>query len=391
MNESFVNKIQEVKRKMNIAPTKPYFFKEDMKYILDRFREILEGKSFLSQFKYCEEFEKKFAEYVGTKYAVTTTNGTAALELMLRAANIKNSDVVVPTNTNVATAAAVINSGNKPVFADCGKDLTIDPDSVREQITDNTKAVFTVHVGGLVSPNTYKILDVCKERGIPLFEDAAHAHGSMLDGKKAGSLGVAGAFSFFSTKVMTTGEGGMIVTEDEELFERAKILRRIGQLSRMGHDYYIEEVASNWKMTEIAALLGLTQLSHLEDFVKRRNEIACILDEELEGTDGIEVLKIPENCRSSFYKYVVFLDKGINKKILLHRLKTRYDVKLGGSVYDLPLHMQPAFEEFVRCRLPKAEDLCMRHICMSIYYALTDEEVVYQAECLKTCLKEILQ
>jgi len=373
---------------MKIVPTKPYFFEEDIAYILDKFREILEGKSFLSQFKYCEEFERKFAEYAGTEYAVTATNGTAALELMLRALNIKDGNIVVPTNTNVATAAAVINSGNRPVFADCGKDLTADPESVREQITDNTKAIFTVHVGGLVSPNTYEILDICKERGIPLLEDAAHAHGSTVNGKKAGSFGIAGAFSFFSTKVMTTGEGGMIVTDDKELFERAKILRKIGQMSGMGHDYYVEEVASNWKMMEVVALLGLTQLSHLEEFVERRNEIASILDEELEGMDGIEVLKIPENCRSSFYKYSVFLDKGINKGKLLQRLKTEYNVSLGGSVYDLPLHKQPAFKEFVKCPLPTAEDLCMRHICMSTYYTLTDEEVIYQAESLKKCLKK---
>lgn len=377
--------------KMNVASTKPYFFEKDIEYILDKFREILEGKSFLSQFKYCEEIERKFAEYVGTEYAVTTTNGTAALELMLRALNINNKDIVVPTNTNVATAAAVINSGNRPVFADCGKDLTVDPESIRQQITDDTKAVFTVHVGGLVSPNTYEILDICKERGIPFLEDAAHAHGSTLDDKKAGSFGVAGAFSFFSTKIMTTGEGGMIVTDDEELFERAKILRKIGQMSKMGHDYYIEEIGSNWKMMEVAALLGLTQLSHLEDFVKRRNEIARILNEELEATDGIEVLKIPERCRSSFYKYIVFLDKRMNKEKLLQRLKTKYNVRLGGSVYDLPLHKQPAFKEFIKGRLPTAEDLCLRHICLSTYYTLTDEEVVYQAESLKKCLKEITQ
>lgn len=376
-------------KKMKIAPTKPYFFEEDIEYILDKFEDILEGKSFLSQFKYCEEFERKFAEYVGTVYAVTTTNGTAALELILRALNIKNSDILVPTNTNVATAAAVINSGNRPVFADCGKDLTVDPASIREQITQDTKAIFTVHVGGLVSPNTYEILDICKERGILLLEDAAHAHGSTLDGKKAGSFGIAGAFSFYSTKVMTTGEGGIFVTDYEELFERAKILRKIGQMSGMGHDYYIEEVASNWKMTEVAALLGLTQLSHLEDFVKRRNEIAGILDEELEGVDGMEVLRIPKRCRSSFYKYIVFLDKGINKEKLLHELKTKHNVRLGGSVYDLPLHKQLAFKQFVKGPLPTAEDLCMRHICMSTYYTLTDEEIVYQAESLRKCLKEI--
>jgi perosamine synthetase len=373
---------------MKIASTKPYFFEEDIQYILDKFREILEGKSFLSQFKYCEEFERKFAEYVGTEYAVTTTNGTAALELMLRALSIKNTDIIVPTNTNVATAFAVIASGNRPVFADCGKDLTVDPKSIREQITDDVKAIFAVHVGGLVSPNTREVLDICKERGIPFLEDAAHAHGSTLDGKKAGSFGVTCAFSFFSTKVMTTGEGGMIVTDDEGLAHRAKILRSTAQIPGTGHDYYSEEVGSNWKMTEVAALLGLTQLSHLEEFIERRNEIAHILDEELEGTHGIEVLRIPKNCRSSFYKYVIFLDKGINKEKLLQRLKTKYNVRLGGSVYDLPLHKQPAFKEFVKCQLPTAEDLCLRHICMSTYYSLTDQEVVYQAVSLKKCLKE---
>ena len=373
--------------KRKIFPVNPYFFKEDIEFITERVREILEGKSFLSQYKYCEEFEDKFSTYIGRAFAITTCNGTSAIELMLRSLEIENGEIIVPTNTNVCTAFPVVRTGNRPVFADCSKDLTLDPESVREKITEKTRAVITVHIGGLVSPNTYELLEICEEKGIPLLEDAAHAHGALLDGMKGGSFGVASAFSFFSTKVMTTGEGGMFLTDIEEVAERGRILRNIGKVSGKGYDYYHEEIAYNWKMSEITALLGLTQLKHLEVFVKRRNEIAQILNEELDGVDGIEVLEIPKNCRSSFYKYIVFLDKGIDKKRLLEMLKVEYDIRLGASVYDLPLHMQPAFKQFADGHLPTAEDLCPRHICLSNYYTMTDEDAVYEAECLKKCLK----
>lgn len=375
---------------LRIFPVNPYFFPEDIQFILEKSREILEGKSFLSQAKYCEELEKGFANYNGRKFGVTTSCGTNAIELMLQTLNIMNGEVIVPTNTSVCTAFPVVRTNNKPVFADCCEDLTADPESVKKKITKKTKAVITVHIGGLISPHTYELMDICADAGIPLLEDACHAHGSTLDGKKAGSFGLASAFSFFSTKVMTTGEGGMFLTDDETKYNRGKFLREISKAYGTDKDYWHTEISYNWKMSEMTALLGITQLKHLDEFVKKRQELKKILDEILAGADGLEPLKIPKNCVSSLYKYIVFLDKKVDKKKVLDTLKTRDSIKFGATVYDVPLHMQPAFKKFAKGHLPVAEDLCQRHICPSMYYTMTNDDAKYMGDCLVKAVKEAM-
>jgi len=372
---------------MKIPATKPYFGQEDVAYILEKFKNILEGKSFLTQYKYCEEFERRFAGYTGSKFAVTTNSGTAALEIIFRALGCKGFDVIVPTNTFAATAFAVINAGGRPIFADCTDDLTVDPEDVKKKISDKTKAIVTVHIGGIVSPRTKELVELSEENDIYLVEDAAHAHGSMLDNKKAGTFGIAGAFSFFSTKVMTTGEGGMIVTDDEELYRKSMILRDQAKTKKGNYQNYHEELGYNWRMTEVQALMGLTQLNNLEGFIKRRNEIARIYDEELGDCPNLSILETPTNVRRNYYKYIAFLEN-YNRDKLYEELKTK-GVSMGGYVYEIPLHLQPAFKEFSEGRgsLSVSEDLCSRHICPPIYYTMTDEEAIYVAESIRECLR----
>jgi dTDP-4-amino-4,6-dideoxygalactose transaminase len=372
---------------MKIPATKPFFSEKSIVFILDRFRQILEGKSFLTMGKYCQEFEEKFADYVGTKYAVTTNSGTAALEIVLQILGVKGYEVIVPTNTFAATAFAVIKAGGKPLFVDCGQDLTTDPSSVKDKLTAATKAVVTVHIGGLISPATYELRDICQKRGIHLVEDACHAHGSSLDGKKAGTFGVAGAFSFFSTKVMTTGEGGMIVTDDEEIRNKALVLRDQAKKAKGGYQNYHEEVGYNWRMTEVQALMGLAQLEMLEEFVDRRNQIARIYDQELQDLSNLTVLRTPSNARHNYYKYIAFLD-GMDRDKLNRHLKEKYDVSLGGYVYEIPLHQQPVFAQYRQGSLPIAEDLCQRQVCLPVYYAMTNKEARYAALSMRDAIQE---
>ena len=372
---------------MKIFPVRPHFSSDDVVYILKGVRDILEGKSFLSQHKHCEMLEKKFANYVESKYAATCSSGTAALEIILRSLRINDSEVIIPTNTFIADATAVIHSGNVPVFADCGNDMCIDPDSVVGKITKKTGAVIAVHIGGLVSPNIKKLVKICKENNIYLIEDCAHSHGSSFRGKMAGMFGVAGAFSFFSTKVMTCGEGGIITTDRKDIYERAKMLR---DHSKVPHPEYVEyhrEMGSNWRMTEVHALMALAQLSHLNEFIKWRHKIASIYDIGLKKIDGVSVLKIPDECVTSYYKYIMFLDKGIDRKKVETELREKYDIRVGGMVYDLPLHLQPALKEFADGPLPVAEDLCSRHFVLPIYYGMTDEEAEYVVESFRRVIE----
>jgi len=368
---------------VKIVPTKPYFSETDIDFILNHFKEILEGKAFLSQHKYCGEFEKLFADYIGTKYTISVANGTCALEIILRALNLKG-DIIVPTNTVAATAYAVVSAGCNPVFADCGDDLILDVDDVKKRITKNTKAIITVHIGGLVSPNTKELVEFCNDNNIYLIEDAAHAHGTTLNKRKAGTFGVAAGFSFFSTKVMTTGEGGMITTDNEIINQRARLLRNHSTINQGRLENYHEEFGYNWRMQEVNALLGITQIKFLEEFIKRRNEIARIFDEELSSLKNIKIRKTPTGVRENYYKYVVFLEKHDRFEVQ-KMMKEKFDVTLGGCVYAIPLHKQPAFSR--KISFPVAEDLCSRHICPPMYHEMTDEEALYITDSLKKCLR----
>jgi len=365
---------------MKLYPTKPYFSQESIEFIVGNFREILEGKSFLTLGKYCEEFEKRFADYIGSKFAATTNSGTSALEAALTAVDVRGYDVIVPTNTFGATVFAVIRAGGRPVFADCLEDLTVDPDDVKKRLTPNTKVVITVHIGGMLSPATYELVDICRETGLLLIEDAAQAHGSALDGKKAGSFGVAGAFSFFSTKVMTTGEGGMVTTDDMEIHNKVLLIRDQAKVNNMN---YHETLGYNWRLTEVQALMGITQLMHLDDFIKRRQEIAAIYNEELREFPNLELLEVPSNVHHNYYKYIAFVPHGIDREKLRSNLRKGFNVPLGGYVYEIPCHEQPAFKEYHMATLPKSEDLCRRHIAPPTYYTLRDDEARYIADSLK--------
>jgi len=233
----------------------------------------------------------------------------------------------------------------------------------------------------------YELLELAEEKGLYVVEDAAHAHGSELNSRKAGSFGVANAFSFFSTKVMTTGEGGMITTDDDEIAEKARIMRNQGKV----RGNLIGMMGYNWRMTELQAIVGLEQLRLLPEIIKGRRRVAKMYDELLEDIKVIEVLKEPENVKSNYYKYIAFLPKGRDPEVLRAYLKEKYGVSLAGYVYEIPLHKQPVFKDYVDDpgSYPVADDLCHRHIALPIYPQMTDEEVRYVVDSLKRALRAL--
>lgn len=242
----------------DIPPVKPYFPREDIQLILNDVEKILTS-GMLTLGDFTKRFEKEFARLCSVKRAVAVNSGTSAMEIVLRALGLKKGDeVLVPTNTFSATAAVVVMVGGKPVFTDIeAKSLCIDAENAQKYLTKKTKAVIAVHIGGLVCPEIKAIGEICEDHNLFLIEDAAHAQGSLLDDKSAGSFGRAGCFSFYPTKVITTGEGGMITTDNDVLAEKANILRDQGKESFSGNT--IIEVGYNWRMDEISAAIGLTQ------------------------------------------------------------------------------------------------------------------------------------
>ena len=373
---------------MQIPAAKIYFPEGDRKELQKQIGGILESGQ-LTLGKYTKEFEERFAAYVGTKYAIAVNSGTSALEIPLRSLDVKEHSVIVPTNTFFATPASVIHAGGKVIFADVTEqNLCIDPESVNKNIEDDTKGIIVVHIGGIVAPQIKEIQEICEDEGLFLIEDAAHAHGSTLDGKKAGGFGDATAFSFYPTKVMTSGEGGMITTDDKKIYERALVFRDQGKAGFYGNVH--TEMGYNWRMSEIHAAIGLSQFARLEDFIADRRRIAKIYDEELKRVDGVTLIKIASEVKSNYYKYIALLDDGIDISALKKELKEKYEVGLSGEVYELPCHLQPIFKDlygFKEGDFPVAEDICKRQICLPVFATMTEEQAKYVIESLKEVLK----
>ena len=375
------------KNKMKIPAAKIYFPEEDRKELLNQIDVILESGQ-LTLGKYGKEFEERFSEYIGTKYAIAVNSGTSALEILLRALDVKGHSVIVPTNTFFATPASVIHAGGAVIFADVTENLCIDPESVKENIRDDIKGVIVVHIGGIVAPQIKEIQEICEDKGLFLIEDAAHAHGSTLDGKKAGAFGDAAAFSFYPTKVMTSGEGGMITTDDKKIYERALVFRDQGKAGFYGNVH--TEMGYNWRMSEIHAAIGLSQFARLEDFIRDRRGIAKIYDEELKKMDKLTPIKIPSEVNSNYYKYVALLEDSIDRAIIKKELKEKYNVNLSGEVYELPCHLQPIFKDlygFKEGEFPVAEDICKRQISLPVFATMTEEQARYVIDSFKEVLK----
>ncbi len=306
-------------------------------------------------------------------HAVAVSSGTAALTIALRAAGVDGREVIVPANTFYATAAAVLQAGGRPVFADVdAATFALSPATTAAALTPLTAAVVVVHIGGLITPQIDELRALCDERGIALLEDAAHAHGSAFDGRFAGSFGVAAAFSFYPTKVVTSGEGGMVLTSSEELAQEARIYRDQGK-GAFSANHHVR-LGSAWRMSELHAATGLVHLRRMDEYIARRRDVAARYDKALAGLDGLQPLAEPPGCRSNVYKYIVLLPPGLDRAWFKSELAQRY-VSVSGEVYDLPLHRQPVLADYAGPPLPVAEELAARHICLPVHSDMTDNEV----------------
>lgn len=285
----------------NIPATKPFFSDDDIKYITKNFKKILSGESFLSQYKYCTQFENEFASYIGTDFAVSCNSGTSALELIFKALGVNGKEVILPSNTFIATANAIMNAGGIPVFADCDESMCLDYNDTIQKVTPKTVAICHVHIGGLVSDNALRLAGYCDNHDLFFVEDAAQAHGSTNKGIKAGTLGIAAGFSFYSTKVITTAEGGMVTTNDEELVSIMKSCREFGKEKKGIFTNYHTRIGYNWRMPEVSALMGIRQLKSIEYFIKKRNEIASVYDSILSELSEITIIKPPQKSRFNFF------------------------------------------------------------------------------------------
>jgi dTDP-4-amino-4,6-dideoxygalactose transaminase len=357
---------------MRVPAASIVFEEDDIRQALSMIEQSLRSGQ-LTLGKYGAAFEEAFAARCGRKHAVAVSSGTSAIEIVLRTLDVEGREVIVPDNTFFATAAAVIHAGGRPMLADVEPaSLALDVDDVVRRITPSTAGVIAVHIGGIVSPDLPRLEAECRARGIFLLCDAAHAHGASLHGLDASSWGLASTYSFYPTKVMTSGEGGMIVTDDDNLAAEARVYRDQGKAGFTSN--FHTRLGSNWRLSEVHAALGLVQLAKLDTFIGRRREIAAAYMEGLRAEGLMQTPAGQHLDASNFYKFIAYLPDGVDRAELKRTMRERYDVGLSGEVYEFPLHVQPVFAPFVSGPYPQADRICGGHICLPVSAKMTVED-----------------
>lgn len=310
-----------------IPISKPEIGKEEIAAVTG----VLES-GMLAQGEVVAEFEDKFAAYIGTDYAIATNSGTSALHTALAAQGIKEGDEVITTAFSFfATASCVLMQNATPVFVDIDpKTYNIDPALIEAKISDRTKAIIPVHLYGQPC-EMREIMDIAKANNLAVIEDAAQAHGAEYKAKKVGAIGDIGVFSFYSTKNIITGEGGMITTNNEEIAERARLIRNHGQSRRYFHDC----LGYNYRMTNIAAAIGLVQLKKIDTLSLRRMSNARYYGEQL----NVKKPFVSPNVKHVFHQYTIRVKDRDKFQAHLERKGVGY-----GIYYPVPLSSQPLFD-----------------------------------------------
>lgn len=274
--------------------------------------------------KYIAKFEKKFAKYIGVKYALTTANGTAALHLALLSLEInKRDEIIIPDFTFIATANAVTYTGAKPIMVDIEEDTwCINPENIKKAITPETKAIIPVHIYGHPC-DMNSIMKIAKKYNLFVVEDAAEAHGAEYKNRKVGSIGDIGCFSFYGNKVITTGEGGMITTNHKKIYEKAKFLR--DHVMSKNKRYWHTKIGYNYRITNLQAALGLAQLERINELIKKKRRVFKWYEKYLSNTDGIELNPQKEWAKNIYWMVCLVMKKdfGISRDKLMIKLKNK--------------------------------------------------------------------
>ena len=342
-----------------------------------------------SERPFIKQFEAQFAARMGRKYGVAVCNGSVALDAAVVALDIKRGDeVILPTFTIISCAAAIVRAGATPVVVDSDPiTWNMDVSQIEANITPQTKAIMVVHIYGL-PVDMQPLLELAKKYGLAIIEDAAEMHGQTYRGQPCGSFGELSAFSFYPNKHVTTGEGGMILTDDAQLAERCHSLRNLcfQPQQRFVHD----ELGWNFRMTNLQAALGVAQLERLDEFVARKRRMGRSYTELLNGTPGLQ-LPLPQTdyAENIYWVFGVVLDDAVpfDAKEAMRRLG---DLKIGTRPFFWPMHEQPVFRKmglFKGAACPVAERLERRGFYLPSGVALTDEQIERVAAVVKEVVR----
>jgi len=346
-----------------------------------------------SEGPFISEFENKFSSYIGRSYGIACSNGSAALDLAIAALRIgKGDEVILPTFTIISPALSIIRSGAKPVLVDSDP-LTwnLNVEQIEQKITNKTKAILVVHIYGL-PVDMDPVLDICKRYGLYLIEDAAEVHGQTYKNKKCGSFGDISTFSFYPNKHITTGEGGMVLTDSNELAARCRKLRNLAfEPDKPRFVHY--ELGWNYRMTNMQAALGLAQLEKIEEHINKKRLIGKKYNEGFKDLEGIQLpLDKTKYSENIYWVYGIVLNRElkIKAKDMMQKLAQK---KVGTRPFFYPMHLQPVFNNmglFINEKYPVAENLAEYGFYLPSGLGLSSEEQEEVIIRFKDCMNDVL-
>ena len=363
-----------------IPVCEPLLSGNEIEYVLN----CLQSNWISSQGEYIQSFEDMFAEYCGVRYGISTTSGTTALHLALVTAGIGEGDqVIIPTFTMAATAFSVAYTGAQPVLVDAEPETwNIDVNKIEQKITQHTRAIIPVHIYGHPC-DMEPIMDIAQKHDLIVIEDAAEAHGAEYKGKKAGGIGHINCFSFYANKIITTGEGGMVVTDDQLLAERAK---RLKDLAHSPDQRFLHtDIAYNYRMTNIQAAIGVAQLENIDCHVEARRSHAALYNKILKDVPGIVLPTEKAYVKNVYWMYGIVINNsfGINRDELM---KVLFEKGIQTRAFFIPMHKQPALINrglFKNEIYPVADKLGDTGLYLPSGSGLKEEDIYYICDTIK--------
>jgi perosamine synthetase len=340
-----------------------------------------------SEGRFITEFERRWAEYCGVAHGVAVCNGTVAIEMAMAALALPlGSEVILPSFTIISCVAAVLRTGCRPVLVDCEPDTwCLDVAEVEHKITDRTRAIMPVHIYGHMAEMNL-LTDLAGKYGLAVIEDAAEAHGAEFHGRRAGGIGTMGCFSFYANKIVTTGEGGMVVTDDPKLAERSRSLRNL--CFRRDQRFLHSELGYNFRMTNLQAAIGLSQIERIEEHVALKRRVATLYSERLREIRGLRLPVERPNFKNVYWMYGIVLDDSLplDAAALGARLKER---GIDSRPFFLGMHEQPVLRDrglFAGERYPVTERLARRGLYLPSGLGLDEAQIDTVCAAVRRCL-----
>lgn len=363
-----------------IPVNEPLISKNAIRYVTD----CLKTGWISSAGKYLKEFEKNFAEFLGIKHAITTTSGTTALHLALLALGIKKGDeVILPSHTMMASAAAIVYTGATPVLVDVERDTwNMDVKLVEKKITKKTKAIMPVHIYGH-PVNMDPVIALARKYHLSMVEDAAESTGAEYKGRLTGTIGDIGCFSFYANKIITTGEGGMVVTNNDKIANHARILKDLAHSPKKR--FLHEEIGYNFRMTNMQAALGVAQLEEIEKYIKKKRWMAALYKERLSKIEGL-TLPVEHNwAKNVYWMYGILVEKefGITRNEFMQKLSGK---GVDTRTFFIPMHKQPALIKlglFKGEKYPVSDEIGRRGLYLPSGLAITEEQIEIVCKAVK--------